>query len=123
MPNEHRGEVTLADLGTLRYDWHAIARLVAEFGSDFDSKLTAAARDFDTDVIARAAAIGLGSDVTADDVKSAAPPIVPTVAAILDALNLAFHGQREAPPASDGDANPPKAISSRTRGAKRSGRG
>lgn len=126
MPNLHRGEVALGDLGTLRYDWNAIAALVAEFGQDFDSKLSAAARDFDIDVIARAVAIGLNNDKTADDVKREAPPIVPTVAAVLDALNLAFHGQREAPPA-DGNANPPRTqgskTSSATRGAKRSGQG
>jgi hypothetical protein len=113
--------VALEGLGTLRYDWHAIARLVDEFGKDFDSKLSAAARDFDIDVIARAVVIGLDNGATVDDVKRAAPPIVPTVAAVLDALNLAFHGQREALPA-DGDANPPrsKATSSAKRAAKRS---
>jgi len=121
LPNAHRGEVAIEGLGTLRYDWHAIARLVDEFGKDFDTKLSAAARDFDVDVIAAAVAIGLGGEATVDDVKRAAPPLVPTVAAVLDALNLAFHGQREAPPA-NGDANPPRKTSSATRGGKRSGR-
>lgn len=115
--------VTIEGLGDLRYDWHAIGRLTDEIGKDFDARISAAARDFDVDVIARVVAIGLGGDWTADAVKDAAPPMVPTVSAVLEALNVAFHGQREAPPADPGAANPPKSTSSNRRKSKRSAPG
>lgn len=121
MPNAARGEVEVPGVGVIRYDWNAIANLIAEFGEDFDTAISTAAQKLDVDVIARAAAIGM-VDTTAEDIKAAAPPIVPTVAAVLEALNLAFHGQREAPPAGDGtDSNPTRAQrrSSSKRGAKR----
>lgn len=106
-------------LGVLSYDWDAVARLVAALGSDFDTKITQAALETDMETLATAVAIGLGESV--EYVKDISPPITLTVAAVMEALNLAFNGQREASPA-DGSENPPAAISSRKRGSKRTAR-
>lgn len=104
-----RNEREVPGLGTLRYDWHAIGRLVEEFGQDFDAAISKASVLTDIDAIAKAVAIGLGDGISAEDVKRASPPIVPTVQAVMEALNLAFHGQKGAPPA-DGKAvsHPPR---------------
>lgn len=124
MRNAHRGEVTLPGLGTLRYDWDGLARLIGEFGQDFDSVVAKASASMDVDTIAKAVAIGLGGDVTAEDVKRASPPIVPAVQAVMRALNLAFHGdEKGAAPADQADANPRAKISSRKPAKSRSGRG
>lgn len=100
MPNNtYRGE-----LDGLRYDWHAIAKLIDTFGNDWDVKFTEAAATMNTEVIAQFVAIG--SDATVDDVMKASPPITPTIGAITQALNLAFHGTKEAPHV-EADENPP----------------
>lgn len=98
-----------------------IQTLIDEFGSDFDEAISTAARDMDVKTIARFVAIGSGR--TVDEVIAESPPVVPTVSAIMEALNVAFHGQKEAPPASDGEANPPRSTSSGKRGGKRTARG
>lgn len=104
MPNTYRGEREITGVGTLRYDWDAVARLVDAFGPDFDAKLGAAFIHTDMSVIARAVAIGTGK--TEDEIKAACPPIMPTINAIHAALNLAFHGQGKAPPVTPGESNP-----------------
>lgn len=90
-------------LGVLQYDWDAVARLVAALGPDFDTKISHAAINTDLDTIALAAAVGLGE--TPEYVKDVSPPIASTAQAVMEALNLAFHGEVEAP-AATGDANP-----------------
>src|SRR3546814_13420921 len=85
LPNKHRGEMDVPGLGTLRYDWDRVAQLIAEFGEDFDSHVSESAKRMDLETIAKAAAIGLGIDVAA--VKRASPPIIPTVGAVMAALN------------------------------------
>lgn len=117
MRNEYRGEQYVPGLGTLNYDWDAIARLIDSFGQSFDAKLSEAMVSNDLDAIATAVAIGLGGGVTPDDVKKASPPIVPTVNAVMIALNLSFHGSKEAP-AATGDGNPPKTGTRSQRRAK-----
>lgn len=116
-----RNAVDVPGVGTLRYDWDAIERLIAELGADFDARISKAAQTLDVGVLALVVAIGAG--VSVDDVKRASPPITPTFGAVIAALNLAFHGQQEAQP-SDGDANPTRrrATSSSARGSKRTGR-
>lgn len=108
--NQYRGEQTVPGLGVLKYDWDAIARLIDAFGQSFDSKLSEAMVANDLDAIAIAVAIGLGGEMTADDVKRASPAIVPTVNAVMLALNLSFHGDVEAPAASGG-GNPTRTQS------------
>lgn len=117
MPNTARGEQDIPGLGTLRYDWNAIARLIDAFGESFDATLSEAMMKNDLEAVATAVAIGLGGDWTADAVKEASPPIVPTINAVMVALNLSFHGQKEAPPAAAG--NPPNRKARRTGSAKR----
>jgi hypothetical protein len=122
LPNAYRGETSVPGLGTLRYDWDAVAKLIAEFGQDFDANISKSMAKMDLETIAKAVAIGLG--ITPEEVKRAAPPIVPTINAVMIALNLSFHGKSEAPVATGG--NPPKrsaVTSSRKRGSKRSAGG
>lgn len=106
MRNTYRGEQDIPGLGTLKYDWDAIARLIDAFGQSFDTKLSEAMVSNDLEAIATAVAIGLGGEWTPEAVKQASPPIVPTVSAVMVALNLSFHGSKEAP-AATGDENPP----------------
>lgn len=110
--NTHRGEQSVPGLGVLTYDWDAIARLIDAFGQSFDTKLSEAMVSNDLDAIATAVAIGLGGETTPEDVKRASPPIVPTVNAVMVALNLSFHGKKEAP-AATGDGNPPRTSSAK----------
>lgn len=106
--NEHRGAVEIPGIGAIRYDWDAIGRLVAEFGHDFDVKITKASVTYDVDTIA--AFIAAGSTASVADVKRASPPLAVAVAGVMAALNLAFHGTGKAPPATDGAARPTKAT-------------
>jgi hypothetical protein len=125
LTNQYRGDVGITGLGVLRFDWERLARLVALLGPDFDTKLSKAATNYDLDTVAQAVSIGLGG-LDPDRIKAHSPPIVPTVAALMAALNLAFHGAKEPPPVTAGE-NPPRmkraATSLPKRGKKRSARG
>lgn len=123
MANEYRGEVNVPGIGPLRYDWDGVARLTSEIGEDFETEISKAAGvSLNMNIIAKAVAIGSG--LTVDEVKAASPPIVPTVQAVMAALNLAFHGKEGAVPTT-GNENPPTPgkTSSRKRAGSRSGRG
>lgn len=116
MPNKYRGEVSVPGVGVLKFDWDRVAALVTELGQDFDARISQAAVTMDLDTMATAVAIGTGK--TAEDVRKASPPIAATFDALSEALNRAFHGAKEAPPA-NGKANPPKATGSRKRARTR----
>lgn len=94
----------------LRYDWQRIERLVAELGENFDAKISDAVRTNDLDTLALAVSIGCDDGATVDEIKAESPAIVPTVQAVMTALNVAFHGTKEAP-AATGDENPPWWVS------------
>jgi len=118
--NAERGEVAIPGLGLLHYDWDAIARLIDAFGQDFDSTISEAMVKNDMTAIATAVAIGLGPTVTPDEVKAVSPPIVPTVNAVMVALNLSFHGEPTGAPHDEAEPNPTtrkarRATSSRKR--------
>lgn len=112
--NPHRGEVYVEIAGQemrLRYDWDAVARLKAQFGEAFELRVADAIRTWDVDTLAELLSIGLRHDhpeATPDAIKAASPPLGPCQQAITEALNLAFHGQREAP--ADPPENPPQAA-------------
>ena len=124
--NPHRGTVSIAGLGTLRYDWERIAQLIGLLGPSFDSKIAEAAMRLDLDTIANVLAIGLDDGGSADQIKSASPPLKLCIEAITAALKLAFEGPEGTPPAGR-DKNPPQAtkapISSAKGKGRRSGRG
>ena len=110
MVNERRGEVGLEIDGQNRplvFDWDALARLETELGSDFDVKIAQAGYDLDLGILASVLAVGLQREwpeVTPEIIKQAGPPLVRVIEALGQALNLAFYGSTEAPPAT---ANPP----------------
>lgn len=87
-------------VGAVAFTWDRIAQLVDALGPEFDSQISAAAINTDIAVIAQAVSIGNG-ELTPADVVKLSPPITPTVNALLEALNLAFHGRRVAPQVAD----------------------
>ena len=100
--NRLRGEgVSIALNGQmygLRYDWDALARLDARFPDGLDLK--------DPETLAEVVAIGIADpEVTAETVKAASPPVMPTIDAVTRAHNLAYYGHVEAEEAS----HPPRA--------------
>lgn len=106
MPNEKRGEVHLAGVGVIRFDWDAIANLKAQFGDNFDQAVSDAVQSLDVTAMSEILAAGTTA-MTAAQIRKASPPVMEAGNAILTALNLAFHGERKAPPAKDdGTENP-----------------
>ncbi len=109
--NEQRDEIGLEIGGKLRplvFDWETLARLRAELGPDFDAGLTQAFYDLDVKAIAVVLAIGFKRDwpeVTPELVMQAAPPLVTTIKALGQALNLALYGSTEAPAAGGSTLN------------------
>jgi len=83
-------------VGAVAFTWDRMAQLVDALGPEFDTKITAAALGTDVKVIATAVAIGHGG-LSPDEVMRMSPPVQPTINALLEALNLAFHGQKVAP--------------------------
>ena len=107
MQNEQRDQVGLEIGGKRRplvFDWEALARLRAQLGPDFAASLTQYFYDLDVEGIASVLAVGLKRgwpEVTPELVIQAGPPLVTTVKALGQALNLALYGSTEAP-AADG---------------------
>jgi len=95
MTNSYRGEIDVKGVGQLRFTWDRIAQLRDELGGDFDEKITKAAME--NDVVTMAAVVAIGTGLSAEKVNEASPPIIPTFNAIIAALNLAFHGETQAP--------------------------
>ena len=115
--NPYRGEVSIDLAGSprvLRYTWAAVMELRAEYGADFDARISEAIMAMDLDALSKILAIGLRTtyaECTARTVVDASPPISAAVNAVQSALRLAFHGPEGAPatPAS----HPTKAAPSR----------
>lgn len=94
----------------VRYDWTAIARLQQEIGVDFDTQIARAQAELNTDVLAKALAIGINQpEVTPEFVKQCSPPFASVLAVITDALSIAFHGSTSPQPEEDAPENPPHA--------------
>lgn len=100
----HFQDVDLQIDGTtyvLHYDWLAIKRLRDSLGMDFEIAIAEAETDFDMEVIAEVVSIGLAlhhaDGPGKDDIMRMSPPVISVVKAVTAALNLAFHGSREAP--------------------------
>lgn len=119
MPNAVRGEVELPGLGVIRFNHDALARVRDVLGPEWDKVLSDAMLTHDMETIDKVVAIGLGKSF--EEVWAFSPPVVPTIEAVMVALNLAFHGQREAP--RDADENPPvlQGIISRMRSVLHTG--
>lgn len=124
--NPYRGEFEIEWLNgekrTIVYDWHAIATLRKKFGEDANVIVEKMNSDFD--VMADVVMIGLRKyhpEITAKDVMDASPPIIPTVQAVVDSLNIVMGIKGEE---GEDDARPPKpptSIPSRSGGRRRSG--
>lgn len=97
--NALTGERTVQMAGqpyVLRFDWSALAAIVEQFGEEPNL--------FDIDIVAGVAALGFQKrhpELTADRLKELAPPLVPFVQAVSEALQWAYFGPEE-PPQSDG---------------------
>lgn len=115
--NPYRGEVALELDGkphVLRFTWSALVQLRADFGSDFDTRLSAAMLDLDLEAIAKALAIGLRHahpDITPARVMDGSPTITAATDALQTALRLAFHGPGEV--VAKASQNPLRAAASR----------
>lgn len=114
--NALRGEVYVEIAGQpmrLRYDWDAVARLKSELGEAFEIRVSDAIRTWDVDTLSVVLSIGLRHEhpeATPEAIRAASPPLGPCQQAIIEALNLAFHGTTEVP--DQPDENPPKAADS-----------
>ena len=98
--NKYTGEVDLR-LGektvTLQFDWTSWSRLETEVGI---AEVDGIIRGRDPRALAHLIAIGLAKhhpEITAERVIAASPPLVPTIAALQQALNWAYWGP-EGPP-------------------------
>lgn len=94
----HNGEVAVSigsETAIIRFSWARLAELREAFGDGFDEHVTTALRTNDVAAVARILAIGTGR--TEADVLAASPPLVPTIAALHDALLAAYFGS-EGPP-------------------------
>jgi hypothetical protein len=120
--NEHRGEVSIVIDGkprTVIFDWDAIARLKNALGTDFDGKIAQAGSELDMETLAVALSVGLQRGwpkVSPTVVQAQSPPVVEVIRVLGDALNLAFYGNTEAPPAT---VNPPNRQSRRASSSRR----
>jgi hypothetical protein len=101
MNNPYRGEVEVAFNGQPRilvFDWQAMAALQATFGETWYAMLPdKLGKDFE--FTATVMAIGLKRhmpEATAEMILVTSPPIIPTLRAIMKAVNLATFGE-EAP--------------------------
>ena len=105
--NRFRGEVKAPIIGTLCYDYEALARLFDELGAEWPEELTKAQLRKDIRTIVKIAEIG--SDKSADQIIEASPPLSLLCVAITEAINLSFNGVEENKGAKRGDAeeNPP----------------
>lgn len=86
----------------IHFDWLAIQRLRTDYGVDFEEKIAEAELSFDMETLAKVLAVGLArhhdGEITPEAIMRNPPPIVGAVQAVTEALNLAFHGAKEAPP-------------------------
>lgn len=100
--SNHTGETTVAIGGrdlVMVFDWRALSAVGTLLkGQD----VFAALAGQDPDLLASIVAIGLRRhhpDMTADAVRDASPPLLPTIGATVKALNRAYWGAEAPPPA------------------------
>ena len=104
MDNPHKGEVPLYINGTaytLMFDWAALSKLKNAFN---DEQIDAVINGRDVVLLAEMIAIGLQrhhEGITADEVVTLSPPLVPTVEALDKALTYAYFGPDNPAPKSD----------------------
>jgi hypothetical protein len=109
MQNAYKGqsEITIgSEVLTLCFDWEALAALRTRFGAT--AELGTLVTGSDPRPLAAVIAIGLAlhhPGWTEQDVMKASPPVAPTVAAVVSAINIAYHGTPEPPEIAD--VNPP----------------
>lgn len=85
----------------MRFDWSALLRLREELGENYLERIEACVEDGALDVLASAVAAGTGREV--GDVLAESPPVNPTYAALIKALELAMFGEDGAGPAEGGE--------------------
>lgn len=72
------------------YDWSRIKELQEVLGKDFEQQIGMACLEMDIEILSIALSAGTG--IPKEDIIKASPPIVETITALTNALNLAFHG-------------------------------
>lgn len=109
MQNAYKGlsEIQIgSETLTLCFDWEALAAIRSRFGKG--AELGSLVTGSDPRPLAAITAIGLAlhhPGWTEDAVMKASPPVAPTVAAVVRAINIAYHGTPEPPETSA--ENPP----------------
>ncbi len=117
MGNPYRGEVEISFNGIttlLVFDWQAIAALQTEFGETWYAQLPEKLGK-DLEFTAKIVAIGLRRDmpdVTPAMVIVVSPPMIPTMRAVMRAVNLATFGEEAPKP--EGAPDPPQPPSAGT---------
>lgn len=92
------GTVPIAIAGkeyTLRYDWSALAKLKAQFGTKYEQAISQASSEYDTEVLAKVLSIGLSPALGPEEVAQASPPLAVVVPAIELAIRYAWLGGEE----------------------------
>jgi hypothetical protein len=78
----------------LQFTWAAIAALQTEFGIDYDSEISSAVESFDTAKLAKIISIGIGNELTADEILANSPPLIEICTAIMDGIKIAYYGPK-----------------------------
>ncbi len=106
MDNRVKGSTTVEIGGreyTLYYSWDAIAKIEAEIGKEaYDLS--------DPNTLAIFAAAGFEKyhpELTADQIKSLSPPLIPLLQAVTRAYNYSYYGKEIIPEDERAPANPP----------------
>lgn len=95
------------------FSWSAVSALQRQYGKrECFQKMAAVLSDRDIDGISELAALAVAGQ-TAESFKALSLPMNPTIEAFQDAWLIFLNGPDKTPPADkvEGDANPPKALS------------
>ena len=95
--NKYTGVLPIEIAGVqynLQFSWAAIAALQTEFGMDYDTEISAAVEMFDTPKLAKIISIGIGDQLTADEILAHSPPLVEMCGAIMEAIKMAYYGPK-----------------------------